>query len=63
VCVRVCVCVCVCVCVFQDSELSVTVPPEERTEPELQELAVSRDHSPEVTFSLSHRILRLNTIH
>ncbi len=48
---------CVCVCVFQDSELSVTVPPEERTEPELQELAVSRDHSPEVTSSLSHRIL------
>ncbi|XP_058601287.1 centrosomal protein of 164 kDa-like isoform X1 [Onychostoma macrolepis] len=32
---------------YEDSEVSVTVPPEERTEPELQELALSRDHSPE----------------
>uniref|UniRef100_A0A9J8DFQ3 Centrosomal protein of 164 kDa n=1 Tax=Cyprinus carpio carpio TaxID=630221 RepID=A0A9J8DFQ3_CYPCA len=32
---------------YEDSEVSVTVPPEERTEPELQDLALSRDHSPE----------------
>ncbi|KTG05533.1 hypothetical protein cypCar_00027936, partial [Cyprinus carpio] len=31
---------------YEDSEVSVTVPPEERTEPELQDLALSRDHSP-----------------
>ncbi|XP_039540787.1 centrosomal protein of 164 kDa-like isoform X1 [Pimephales promelas] len=32
---------------YEDSEVSGTVPPEERTEPELQDLALSRDHSPE----------------
>ncbi|XP_059371018.1 centrosomal protein of 164 kDa-like, partial [Carassius carassius] len=32
---------------YEDSEVSVTVPPEERTEPELQDLSLSRDHSPE----------------
>ncbi|XP_065136326.1 uncharacterized protein [Paramisgurnus dabryanus] len=30
---------------YEDSEVSETVPPEERTEPELQDLALSRDHS------------------
>uniref|UniRef100_A0A9J7YGW7 Centrosomal protein of 164 kDa n=1 Tax=Cyprinus carpio carpio TaxID=630221 RepID=A0A9J7YGW7_CYPCA len=34
---------------YEDSEVSVTVPPEERTEPELQDLALSRDHSPEAS--------------
>ncbi|XP_056107538.1 centrosomal protein of 164 kDa-like [Rhinichthys klamathensis goyatoka] len=32
---------------YEDSEVSGTVPPEERTEPELQDLGLSRDHSPE----------------
>ncbi|XP_073780258.1 centrosomal protein of 164 kDa isoform X2 [Danio rerio] len=32
---------------YEDSEISGTVPPEERTEPELQDLALSRDHSAE----------------
>ncbi|KAK7155989.1 hypothetical protein R3I94_006150 [Phoxinus phoxinus] len=32
---------------YEDSEVSGTVPPEERTEPELQDLALSRDHTPD----------------
>ncbi|XP_056612907.1 centrosomal protein of 164 kDa-like isoform X2 [Triplophysa dalaica] len=32
---------------YEESEVSGTVPPEERTEPELQDLALSGDHSPE----------------
>ncbi|XP_059931346.1 centrosomal protein of 164 kDa-like isoform X1 [Gadus macrocephalus] len=32
---------------YEDSEASGGPPPEERTEPELQDLALSRDHSPE----------------
>ncbi|XP_028817308.1 centrosomal protein of 164 kDa isoform X7 [Denticeps clupeoides] len=32
---------------YEDSELSGTPPPEERTEPELQDLALSGEHSPE----------------
>ncbi|XP_039987698.1 centrosomal protein of 164 kDa-like [Xiphias gladius] len=32
---------------YEDSEASGRAPPEERTEPELQDLALSRDHSPE----------------
>ncbi|XP_051520913.1 centrosomal protein of 164 kDa-like isoform X2 [Myxocyprinus asiaticus] len=33
---------------YEDSEVSGTAPPEERTEPELQDPALSRDHSPEI---------------
>ncbi|XP_030632637.1 centrosomal protein of 164 kDa [Chanos chanos] len=32
---------------YEESEVSGTAPPEERTEPELQDLALSGDHSPE----------------
>ncbi|XP_051536046.1 centrosomal protein of 164 kDa-like isoform X2 [Myxocyprinus asiaticus] len=32
---------------YEDSEISGTAPPDERTEPELQDLALSRDHSPD----------------
>ncbi|XP_072249033.1 uncharacterized protein [Leuresthes tenuis] len=39
-----------CACFVQESEASGAAPAEERTEPELQDLALSGDHSPEPPF-------------